>query len=88
MVYSDEASNKSDSDSKNEDEYLLSITSLIYQKPITNINAGLINCKSTCYINSAIQFMFQLPFIENAFKTSQKQCSKLADSLAHVYFSS
>lgn len=101
QIYSDESSDYDKSefdssddestdytDSEYDDEYIYSSCSPIYPKPNPEINSGLINWRNTCYINSALQIIFQLPYIEDAFKAPKEQCSPLAKSLAQIFISS
>ena len=51
-----------------------------------NIPAALNNCGNTCYINAALQALFQLPIIEEFFDHPKDNCSELAQSLKNLYF--
>lgn len=70
-----------------DEEYIISSLAERYPKPTSDINAGLINCINSCYINSALQFIFSIPHIEKIFSNPKDECSTLAINLASVYFS-
>ena len=57
----------------------------VFLKPISSINAGLVNIGETCYISAALQIIFQIPFLDNIFENPKKNCSEVAHSLVSLY---
>lgn len=92
--FSDEESYYSYSEDENEiinnnefdEDFYLASTITAYPKPISEIPAGLNNCGESCFINSSLQIIFQIPFICNVFAEPNDTISDIASSLINLYY--
>ena len=50
------------------------------------MNSALQNCGNTCYINPALQILFQILFIEAFFENPKEECSELGQCLKTLYY--
>lgn len=74
------------SDESDEEESYTNNLFLLYTKPIAEINAGIENFGTTCFISAALQTLFQIPVLEDILKNPTENCSELAKLLKKLYY--